>query len=127
MAQLQAVSLADQVYQRVKQDIFDFVLLPHDRFSENQIAERYQVSRTPVRDALLAFHETHYSANLMSLCVLGREPLDVLAQWVVPLFAAVPNKSLPLPTWPHEPFPPERLGRHFRVLPVKDFSSITLT
>ena len=56
MAQLQAVSLADQVYQRVKQDIFDFVLLPHDRFSENQIAERYQVSRTPVRDALYALN-----------------------------------------------------------------------
>ena len=36
MAQLQAVSLADQVYQRVKQDIFDFVLLSHDRFSETR-------------------------------------------------------------------------------------------
>lgn len=60
MAQLQAVSLADQVYQRVKQDIFDFVLLPHDRFSENQIAERYQVSRTPVRDALYRLEREGY-------------------------------------------------------------------
>ena len=67
------------------------------------------------------------SANLMSLCVLGREPLDQLAQWVVPLFAAVPNKARATPTWPNEPYPPDRLGRHFRVLPVKDFSSVTLS
>ena len=60
MAQLQAVSLADQVYQRVKQDIFDFVLLPHDRFSENQIAERYEVSRTPVREALYRLEREGY-------------------------------------------------------------------
>ena len=95
---------------------------------------RVGVSATPqfrpkldLRAALLEFHATHYSSNLMSLCVLGREPLDQLAQCVVPLFAAVPNKSLARPTWPHEPYPPSQLGRHFRVLPVKDFSSLTLS
>ncbi|MEH6492373.1 GntR family transcriptional regulator [Halopseudomonas sp.] len=60
MAQPQAASLADQVYRRLKQDIFEFVLLPHDRFSENQIAERYQVSRTPVRDALYRLEREGY-------------------------------------------------------------------
>lgn len=60
MAQPQAASLADQVYLRVKQEIFDFYLLPHDRFSENQIAERYQVSRTPVRDALYRLEREGY-------------------------------------------------------------------
>ncbi len=45
-------ALASRVYQAVKDDIFDFRLLPGDRFSENDIAEKMQVSRTPVRQAL---------------------------------------------------------------------------
>jgi len=45
-------SLAETVYQRLKQDVFDFRLLPGDRFTEGQLAERLQVSRTPVREAL---------------------------------------------------------------------------
>ncbi|WP_415764028.1 GntR family transcriptional regulator [Paraburkholderia sp. J10-1] len=44
--------LAEQVYQLIKQDIFNFRLFPGDRFSENDIAQHYGVSRTPVRDAL---------------------------------------------------------------------------
>jgi DNA-binding GntR family transcriptional regulator len=46
------VNLAAVVYERVKQDIFDFRLLPGDRFTETEIAERTQASRTPVREAL---------------------------------------------------------------------------
>ncbi|WP_147465546.1 GntR family transcriptional regulator, partial [Pseudomonas syringae] len=45
-------ALAEDVYRRLKQEIFDFYLLPYDRFTETQLADRYQVSRTPVRDAL---------------------------------------------------------------------------
>jgi len=45
--------LAEAVYERVKSDIFEFRLLPGARFSENGLAERARVSRTPVREALL--------------------------------------------------------------------------
>ena len=45
--------LADAVYERVKADIFEFRLLPGARFSENTLAARESVSRTPVREALL--------------------------------------------------------------------------
>jgi DNA-binding GntR family transcriptional regulator len=44
--------LAEQVYQQLKQDIFSFRLFPGDRFSENDIAQHYGVSRTPMRDGL---------------------------------------------------------------------------
>lgn len=47
------ISLADEVYQQLKQDLADFVLVPGDRFTENEVSERLQVSRTPVRQALL--------------------------------------------------------------------------
>lgn len=45
-------SLADQAYAQIKHLIFDFSLMPGDRFSESELALRVQVSRTPLRQAL---------------------------------------------------------------------------
>jgi DNA-binding GntR family transcriptional regulator len=52
MARKQANRLAETVCAKIKAEIFDFRLLPGDRFTETELAERYAVSRTPVRDAL---------------------------------------------------------------------------
>ena len=61
-------ALADSVYQRVKTDIFEFRLLPGARFSENEVAARARVSRTPVREALMrlqreGFLEVHHKSG----------------------------------------------------------------
>ena len=80
-----------------------------------------------VRAALIDFHRAHYSANRMSLAVLGREDLDKLEALVVPRFVEVPNLDLPPPAWPHPPYPDEAMGRRFAVVPVKDHSFLTLT
>ena len=45
--------LAAKVYVKLKKDLFDFLLLPGDRFTESEVAEVLQVSRTPVREALM--------------------------------------------------------------------------
>jgi DNA-binding GntR family transcriptional regulator len=45
-------NLAQAVYEQLKADIYEFRLLPGGRFSENEIALRTGVSRTPVREAL---------------------------------------------------------------------------
>lgn len=45
-------NLARKVYQRIRADIFEFRLMPGSRFSENEIAARSGVSRTPAREAL---------------------------------------------------------------------------
>lgn len=45
-------NLTERIYHTIKDDIFSFRLLPGDRFSENEIAERVAASRTPVREAL---------------------------------------------------------------------------
>lgn len=46
------INLTERIYQQLKQDIFSFRLLPGDRFTENEIADRVAASRTPVREAL---------------------------------------------------------------------------
>ena len=55
--QINRVSLADEVYLRLKQDLADFYWVPGDRFTENDVSERLQVSRTPVRQALLRLQQ----------------------------------------------------------------------
>jgi DNA-binding GntR family transcriptional regulator len=52
--------LAEEVYQRLKHDVFSFRLFPGDRFSENDIAQYYGVSRTPMRDALFRLAREGY-------------------------------------------------------------------
>ena len=59
-AEVRKASLADSVYLGIKQNIFDFQLLPGDRFTENEIATRLKVSRTPVREALYRLEREGY-------------------------------------------------------------------
>lgn len=53
-------NLAARIYARLKDDIFEFRLLPGDRFSEGEIAERMAASRTPVRQALYRLEREGY-------------------------------------------------------------------
>ncbi len=48
-----------------------------------------------VRDELIQFFEEKYSANLMNLVVLGREPLDELENWVEEIFSDIRNSEYP--------------------------------
>ncbi len=45
-------NLADTVYGQLKFELFEFQLLPGDRFTEAEVADRTGASRTPVRQAL---------------------------------------------------------------------------
>ncbi len=53
-------SLARMVYRQIRADIFEFRLIPGARFSENEIAARARVSRTPVREALFRLEREGY-------------------------------------------------------------------
>ncbi|MBI4195824.1 MAG: GntR family transcriptional regulator [Betaproteobacteria bacterium] len=48
----ETVSLADYAYDEIKRRIFDFGLMPGERFSESELAQQINVSRTPLRQAL---------------------------------------------------------------------------
>jgi len=53
-------SLAETAYEKLKAEIFDFALLPGDRFTETEIAQRLSMSRTPVREALYRLEREGY-------------------------------------------------------------------
>lgn len=74
--------LAEQVYQLLKQDIFNFRLFPGDRFSETDIAQYHGVSRTPMRDALFRLlREGHLEVGFRrgwKVCDINFDQLDQL-------------------------------------------------
>jgi DNA-binding GntR family transcriptional regulator len=49
--------LRDQIYQNIKRDILSGVYKPGEQLSVNQMAERYESSVTPVREALNALEQ----------------------------------------------------------------------
>lgn len=81
-----------------------------------------------VRDVLLDFYRNQYSANLMSLVVLGRESLDDLTEWAISKFSAVPNSELPRPSYQGELiFTEDQLGKLTRAKPIMDSHKLELS
>ncbi|XP_032806215.1 insulin-degrading enzyme [Petromyzon marinus] len=95
--------------------------------NKNTLSTRPSELGLDVRDELLKFHSNYYSSNLMSLCVLGREPLDEMMEMVVKLFAQVENKNVPIPDFPEHPFQEEHLKLIYKVVPVKDIRNLYVT
>lgn len=79
-----------------------------------------------VRDELLKFHEKWYSANLMSLAVLGKESLDELEELVTSLFEPVKNKKVDAPVWEEHPFTEKQFSTCTYVKPVKDIRNLNI-
>lgn len=46
-----------------------------------------------VRNELLKFHDKFYSANLMTLCIIGSQSLQELESYVLKYFSEIPNKQ----------------------------------
>lgn len=59
-AKRQQARPAQIIYTAVKDLILSFELAPSSRFTETELAERFAVSRTPIREALLRLEAEHY-------------------------------------------------------------------
>ncbi|CAH1259207.1 IDE [Branchiostoma lanceolatum] len=101
-------------------------------FSKFGTGNKYTLSERPaelnmdVREELLKYHSTYYSANVMALSVLGKEDLDSLSRLVVDKFASVENKNVTVPEFPIHPFQEEHLRLRCDVVPVKDIRTMNV-
>jgi insulysin len=100
---------------------------PLSRFDIGNLTTLRDYKDRRLREALIDFYQHHYSANIMALVVLGKEPLPLLKQWVVEKFAAVRNvDAKPLRT--HDPlFVPGTLPARLNVIPLKDKRVLAMT
>ena len=66
---------------------------PLSRFNVGNASTLADRPGADIRDELIDFYESTYSSHLMKLVVVGREPLDVLEDWVRARFTAVPRRD----------------------------------
>lgn len=70
---------------------------PGARFSGGNLDTLSDKPGSPVHEALLAFHEKYYSANLMKAVVYGNKPLEELAKIAAHSYGRVANKNISKP------------------------------
>ena len=84
-----------------------------------------------IRDELLKFYNTYYSANQMTLSVSGREDLDTLQKWVTELFQEVPNIDVPPAEAAYagkvSPLAPGAQDTSLGIVPLEDDRSMLIT
>nr|XP_031836448.1 insulin-degrading enzyme isoform X1 [Nomia melanderi] len=80
-----------------------------------------------VREKLLEFHETYYSANVMALCILGKESLDELEEIVLKLFSQIKNKEIEIPVWTEHPFSEQDFQTKWYIVPIKNTRHLNIT
>ncbi|HEX2861054.1 MAG TPA: insulinase family protein, partial [Lacunisphaera sp.] len=78
------------------------------------------------RDELLAFYRAHYSANTMTLALVGKASLDELEKWARTYFTPIKNHALKPIDYPADYLPPKAALRLVRMEPVKDLRLLTL-
>jgi insulysin len=102
---------------------------PISRFSTgNNLTLRDEPKRQgyDIREELLKFYAASYSANLMKLCVVGRESLDQLQAWVEESFANVKNIGRERPSFLDIPIAiaREHTQTLTRIVPVKNYRQL---
>ena len=100
---------------------------PLSRFLSGNAATLADRPGAGIRDDLVHFYESHYSAHLMKLAVVGREPLDTLEHWVRMRFAAVPRRDAERRRITVPLYPEGRLPARIEVEPVREIRSLRLS
>ncbi len=110
-------------------DVFKAVINPEHPFAQFSVGSLDTLAESPgakLRDDLITFYESRYSANVMNLVVLGPEPTVVLRAMVEQHFAAVPDREL-TPTAIGVPlFRPDSLPMEVRITPQQDIRKLDM-
>ena len=100
---------------------------PSSRFSVGNLTTLGDRPGADVRKELIAFYRQHYSANLMTLTVLGKDSLAQLETWVRTIFAAIPNHHTEIPAITVPMYRPGTLPERLTVRPVRNQQRLMLS
>lgn len=100
---------------------------PFHKFSVGSLDTLSDRDGSAIRDELLQFYNQHYSANIMTLAVVGRESPDELERIVREKFSAVANRHLKPASIDVPLFAPGALPARLQIAPDKEVRSLTLT
>lgn len=95
---------------------------PYHSFNMGNSATLQKVSR----EALKNWYEEHYSANLMRLMVISKQPLDQLQALVEKYFSSIPNKGRERFITRERYMPDKMLGSLIAVTPINNIRTLSL-
>lgn len=103
---------------------------PYHKFSTGNLKTLGEIPKSmglDIREELLKFYNSSYSANLMKLCILGREDLDTLSNWAYDLFKDVKTLNRELPKYEEPILVENQLQKIIHVKPVKELRKIEIS
>ncbi|WP_250657718.1 insulinase family protein [Alkalimarinus coralli] len=100
---------------------------PYHNFSVGNLTTLSTRNNKDIRDVLIEFYDSHYSANQMKLVVLGKEPISQLEAWVSEKFSQIPNKNTSAPKFDMPMFKEGSLPSLLQVSPIMDKRTLSLT
>jgi insulysin len=99
---------------------------PFSKFSVGNL-DTLGGERIDVRAELIDFYHRHYSANLMTLCLVAPDSLDALQQLAQTYFGPIKNRHL-IKQYPDVPLlRPQELGLQINIVPLKEQKRLTLS
>jgi insulysin len=111
---------------------------PHSKFftgNKKTLLDDTKRAGIKLREELIEFYNSHYSANQMTLAVVGPQSLDKLKAMAETAFGGIPNRNVPKPeeSWKRSipPFgsnsviPP--YGNVLKVVPVQDIRQLSIS
>ncbi|PSW18828.1 peptidase M16 [Photobacterium sanctipauli] len=100
---------------------------PFSKFSVGDLTTLEDRHDKSVRDELIEFYQTHYSANLMALVLLGPQSLDELEAYATTFFQHIPNSGMAKPTIPVPLVTDNEKAKFITIDPIKEVRKLTLS
>ena len=99
---------------------------PAGRISVGNLETLQDTEESKLQDALWAFYNRYYSANLMKLVLVSNEPIDKLETMVREYFSAVPNRDVAEAKVTEPGITEREQGQHIHVKTLRDIKTLQI-
>ena len=99
---------------------------PLSKFTVGNLQTLADNQQSDIRKELINLYDKYYSANLMKLVVLGKQPIEQLQSMVSQRFSSIENKQVQISPYRAPFIEPSRLPMQVNFRPLKDSRELSL-
>ena len=99
---------------------------PYAKFATGSLTTLEDRPGSSIRDELITFYNQHYSANEMTLALIGNYDLDTLEQWTQQRFSAIPKRNIVAKAKRPPLYLQEQLPLDLQIEPIKELRQLKL-
>ena len=100
---------------------------PYAKFATGSLSTLEDRADSLIRDELIEFYHQHYSANEMTLTLIGNYDLETLEQWTVEKFSAIPKRDVIAKAQRPSLYLQEQLPLDLQIEPIKELRQLKLS